>query len=446
MQGSSKHEEPCIQSLLLNGKSLMKPTSSRVRMIVLFCFAILTIDTHSPFANAEEPVDKVMSIKSPAKIVSNKLLLVHYMDWFQSKPINGKWGWHWTMNHFNPDIKLDGRRQIASHYYPLIGPYDSSDPNALKCQLMLIKMAGIGGIVVDWYGKDNYYDYADINKNLEELIPLVHEAGLRFAVCYEDHTVPIEIKGGVFSASQSVEHGQELLRWMQKHLFSQPDYLKIDGKPVLLTFGNPYYTSSQWTQIFSVLPVKPLYISESNRHEIAASYGGFDWPIPEGGTKAALKEQDAFYQRANKWPFTIAAAFPRFHDIYSQAGVSPSLGIVKGEDGDTYRTTLTKALQSRANVVQIVTWNDWGEGTQIEPSIEKGYQDLEITQQLSRKYLANATGYSSSDLRLPVKWYLLCKNYQQNSVAELKLEPFFKLVIDHHIQKAKALLNRCEKL
>jgi hypothetical protein len=56
--------------------------------------------------------------------------MVHYMPWFQAKPYNATWGWHWTMNHYNPTtIDGQGRRAIASHYYPLIGPYDSRDPD-----------------------------------------------------------------------------------------------------------------------------------------------------------------------------------------------------------------------------------------------------------------------------------------------------------------------------
>src|SRR5438105_4887827 len=31
-----------------------------------------------------------------------KPVMVHYMPWFVSRPYSGSWGWHWTMNHFNP--------------------------------------------------------------------------------------------------------------------------------------------------------------------------------------------------------------------------------------------------------------------------------------------------------------------------------------------------------
>jgi hypothetical protein len=30
-------------------------------------------------------------------------IMVHYMAWYSAKPISGYWGWHWTMNHFNPE-------------------------------------------------------------------------------------------------------------------------------------------------------------------------------------------------------------------------------------------------------------------------------------------------------------------------------------------------------
>ena len=98
-----------------------------------------------------------------------KLLLAHYMPWYQAKPFSSAWGWHWTMNKFNPDAKQAGdssetaKRQIASHFYPLIGPYDSADPAVLECQLLQMKLAGIDGVIVDWYGLTDLHDYAALH-------------------------------------------------------------------------------------------------------------------------------------------------------------------------------------------------------------------------------------------------------------------------------------------
>ncbi|MEM1294691.1 MAG: hypothetical protein AAGH89_04955, partial [Verrucomicrobiota bacterium] len=65
-----------------------------------------------------------------------KLVMAHYMPWYASKSVSGAWGWHWTMNHFDPDeVRWDGRRKVASQDYPLIGLYDSADDDALECQV-----------------------------------------------------------------------------------------------------------------------------------------------------------------------------------------------------------------------------------------------------------------------------------------------------------------------
>src|SRR5258708_28605110 len=59
---------------------------------------------------------------------NTKMVFAHMMPWFETKATNnGAWGIHWKMNTQNPDIiDSNGQREIASHYYPLIGPYASS--------------------------------------------------------------------------------------------------------------------------------------------------------------------------------------------------------------------------------------------------------------------------------------------------------------------------------
>ena len=68
-----------------------------------------------------EPISVNKTIKTP--------VYAHYMPWFQTPEFSGYWGNHWTMANKNPDEFINGQRSIASHYYPLIGPYDSSDEN-----------------------------------------------------------------------------------------------------------------------------------------------------------------------------------------------------------------------------------------------------------------------------------------------------------------------------
>ena len=64
------------------------------------------------------------------------------------------------------------------------------------------------------------------------------------------------------------------------------------------------------------------------------------------------------------------------------------------------RETLARAGEN-ASLIQIVTWNDYGEGTIIEPTIEFGYRYLEALQNYRRKQADKTFPYSAEDLRLP---------------------------------------------
>src|SRR6266850_238585 len=116
----------------------------------------------------------------------SKPVMAYYMPWFTAKPLSDQWGWHWTMDHFNPDVvSASGERQIASWYYPLIGPYDSSDPAVVEYHVLLMKLAGIDGVIVDWYGFAPYWDYGINNQAAARLFDFTRKAGLKFSVCYE---------------------------------------------------------------------------------------------------------------------------------------------------------------------------------------------------------------------------------------------------------------------
>jgi len=412
---------------------------------VVALFTLCLFGQSGCVAEPQQAVPQTTTMSTQTK--PQRLLMAHYMPWYGSKEVSGGWGWHWTMNHFHPDQFVStpvagemGRREGASRYYPLIGLYDSGDPDALQCQVMLMKLAGIDGVIVDWYGNEEFNDYAIVNRNTQRLIPLLQQAGLRFAICYEDQSLAQEVAGGKLSTAEVVPRGQRLMEWMNQNFFASPSYLRFDGRPVLLSFGEPYYKDAQWNELFSVLPTKPLYLTENLVRAQTAATSGFDWPAPKGGAEGASQEQNDFYERAKGWPYFIAAAYPRFQDIYAQAGVQPSWGAIPDDDGRTYTQTLTRALKSDASVVQLVTWNDWGEGTQIEPSVEFGYRDLEVTQRLRRQYLDPQFSHNSTELRLPVEWYRLKKKFAANPKISDELTPFFSLVISGHMNEARSLL------
>ncbi|WP_025226520.1 glycoside hydrolase family 71/99-like protein [Fimbriimonas ginsengisoli] len=368
-------------------------------------------------------------LTTPAK----PLLLAHYMPWYGAKPESREWGWHWTMGKLDPDKEQNGRRPAASHFYPLMGLYDSGDPQALECHALLLKFAGIDGVFVDWYGNLNVYDYAINHRNTERMFAAVKKAGLKFSLVYEDQTVPNLIKFGKFQKEQAVDQGKLLMRWLQEHWFRSPSYLKLDGKPVLLVFGPQYYKPEDWSSLFEGLSPQPALFTLHHRR--GPAIGAYDWPLPAGGWEGSQKERAAFYDRAKDWPAVIPAAYPRFRDFYKDAGIHDSWGNIDDQNGATYERTLKDALSRKAPFAQIATWNDWGEGTMIEPSAEFGYRDLETTQRLHR------SRYRAADLRLPIRLYRLQKKHP----ADAKLAKISEMLFRDRLTEARRALDQYEK-
>lgn len=361
------------------------------------------------------------------------------MPWYEADPARDFYGWHWTMNHFHPRA-ADAKPEAASHYTPLLGLYDGGDPDTLECQVLLMKLSGIDGVIVDWYGTDDYLDYGAIHRNTLRLIPYLKRASLRYAIMYEDQTVPKLLEAHRLPGDDAAAHGAKLLGWMQGHWFTDPAYLTQNGRPVFLTFGNGYYTTTQWNQIFASVSPAPRYFTEA--HARPPAVGAFDWPQPASGTDAGLKNQRLFCDAAKTSPAAIPVAFPRFDDIYETAGQHKSWGHIADRNGATYTSTLEAALKSGASVIQIATWNDWGEGTQIEPSAEFGYRDLEETQRLRRSYIDPHFSSKPADLPLPVALYRLRKKYKGDAAKAVQLDAVSRLLFAGKMGAAKALLDR----
>lgn len=392
----------------------------------------------------------------PAIHAGSKVVMVYYMPWFSAKPFKTDWGWHWTMDRFNPDrTNALGQRQIASWYYPLIGPYDSSDPAVLEYHVLLMKLAGIDGVIVDWYGATDFMDYGSNNQATLKLFEFTRKAGLKFAICYEDQTIQHLIDGHHLSAGEAITHAREEMLYLQTNWFGDASYLRLNGRPVLLNFGPQYFMqNTNWEDIFSVLAAsnQPAFFNEDNR--LPVSLGAFSWPpmwmsqTPGTGgvlSDAALKSYLAgFDQKAGAWPAFISSAFPRFHDVYQRAGGRNYLGYLGDHHGDTFRETLSRSLTNSSAIVQVVTWNDFGEGSMIEPTKEYGYRDLGIIQDFRRQYLQPDFSYDTNDLAIPLRFYNLRRQYLANPTVSAELDRVFTSLVSGKIEAAKLQLDQLE--
>jgi hypothetical protein len=376
------------------------------------------------------------------------------MPWFVARPYSGDWGWHWTMNHFNPEnINPSGEREIASWYYPLIGPYDSADPVVLEYHVLLMKLAGIDGVIVDWYGMDNHLDYGLINQRTAALLQFTRRAGLKFSLCYEDRTIQQEISDGFLMATNAITHARQTMQYAESNYFADSSYLRWNNLPVLLNFGPQYFKSSgQWQSIFSVLNStnQPAFFTLDNR--ASGATGAFNWPPmwlsqSTGGilTASALENYlNSFQQSGGAWLAFVSSAFPRFHDIYAEAQVGTSYGELSDNDGAVFRATLERAMTNASAMVQIVTWNDFGEGTIVEPTKQFGFRDLGIVQELRRQHFDSNFPNRTNDLALATRLYSLRRQYSTDGLASAELDRVFSNVISGNLAAANLQLTGLE--
>ena len=361
-------------------------------------------------------------------------IYMHYMPWFETKESSpdNQWGYHWKMGNRNPDIiDGNGRRQIASHYYPLIGPYHSGDKEVIENHLLLMKYAGVDGLLIDWYGTFDHNDYRVNKENAEQLIAMLDEVGLEYAIVYEDRFLPNIVMAGL--APTVTAAAKTDMNYMQANYFGNANYIKINNKPLLLNFGPiTLNTPTLWTNTFADLEPKPTFLTlwyESGEAGANAS-GEYSWVYQDNSHIAN------FYNNAlPNLPFGMGSAYPGFHDFYAEGGGGASIGWeIPHNNGATLDTTLNLATNADVDHLQFITWNDFGEGTMIEPTLEFQYTYIQKIKTFAG--VQDNTAFSEIS-----KLYNLRKQHQGNEIIQAKLDKAFAYFVSMQPVKAIAVLN-----
>ncbi len=198
---------------------------------------------------------------------------------------------------------------------------------------------------------------------------------------------------------------------------------------------------------------QPAFFTEDNR--LPVGMGAFSWPpmwmsqAPGTGgvlSGAALKGYLAdFDQKAGAWPTFISSAFPRFHDIYQRAGVRNYWGYLGDRHGDILRETLSCGLTNSSTIIQIVTWNDFGEGSMVEPTEEYGFRDLGIIQDYRREYLESDFSRNTNNLAMALQFYNLRRQSLTNIVVSAALDHIFTNIVFGQLNIAKLQLDKLSK-
>ncbi|MCB4808094.1 hypothetical protein LG651_07495 [Tamlana sp. 62-3] len=367
-----------------------------------------------------------------------KKVYVHYMPWFQSKDYDGYWGQHWTMTNKNPDV-FDGNgfREIASYYNPLIGPYASSDPDLQEYHFLLMKLSGIDGVIFDWYGSRDIHDYGLIKHATETFIPKLENIDLQFSIMYEDRVTHMQ------PTKTPVEVAEADFTYIRDEYFTSSNYMTQNGSKLLSIFGPHYITTeSEWNTVYNNVFTssdQPALISLwATKHALGSYFKGeFLWVSPDH-----LGAQDYYYNTyANANDITIGSTYPGFKSFYAEGGWSD--GVNEWElplnDGLTFIETLNNSTHQVADFIQMITWNDFGEGTMIEPTQQFGYNYLTMLQEYT------GVSYTEEDLATVTELYRARKKYANNFEVQQMLDNsyiYMKQLKINRVDRVLAAINR----
>ena len=314
--------------------------------------------------------------------VPHEVLAVYYV-WYGAPPGNSAWGQVDTNKH---EIERTAR-------YPVKGAYNSHDTTVMDWQIDQAKAHGITGFVVSWFGRGSWHDRA-----LALLIGEAEKKDFKVSVYWETDEGHDQINVAI-----------EDLSYLLTHYGKSKAFLKVDGKPVIFFYGriSSQLPISAWPEVIQKTRQQAgdfLLVADGYQDGYAYLFDGIhsydltQLPSDLGNnlrvdTLGNLRSWAAQY-------YKNGVKMARQRGRISCLMVMPGFDARKAYtfntqmdrlDGQTYWTLWEEAIKANPDWIFIKSWNEWPEGTEIEPSLELGDKYLQITTEYAKPFINSAT-------------------------------------------------------
>ncbi len=324
--------------------------------------------------------------KLPSK-VDNLVLAFHY-PWFGS-PYGPSRGW----GHWDGTVK-EGQIDVSTNF-PLFGAYDSADERMIEAQMLLAKQAGIDGFISSWWGLHTFEDQA-----FPKILKVAERLEFKVTTYYESYRDP-----GPLLDPAVVAH--ELIYIVEKYSNSSA-FLRMGEVPVIFVYAVQAQNRGPdfWLEVRRILEEKvgKVFLVGDLRSAYISAFDGFhtyselDTDTAQGlyqlfseqmdiVTEApslgeALEEIETTGKLVLRSKLTCGTVVPGYDDRKIR---SPG-HLLERMEGETYRVYWQVVRESGVDWALITSWNEWQEGTEIEPSREYGFQYLIETRRFASQF------------------------------------------------------------
>jgi hypothetical protein len=277
----------------------------------------------------------LVALVVPAPALAGNRVSAFYYPWYGTSSLDGTYQ-HWSQDGHTPP------NDIASSYYPASGIYSSSDRLIVRAQMDEIRNAGIDEIAVSWWGRNSPED-----RRMPMVVAAARARGIAVAAHlepYPDRTV---------------------------------DSVVADVSYLVATYGiKTFYVYraldlpiSEWAAARAALHLTPgITVYAQTPLAGAAAAGGFDgiytYDIVTYGGNSFRRICD----EAHRMHLLCAPSVGPGYDARRGSG-DPVVKLRRG--GRTYDSMWRLAIAAGADRVTITSYNEWHEGTQIEPAVPR---------------------------------------------------------------------------
>jgi glycoprotein endo-alpha-1,2-mannosidase len=289
---------------------------------------------------------KLLGARPVPRTDFGRKVLAFYYGWYGAPTGPAKEWRHW-------DPK---RPDHASAHTPLLGWYDSTDPKIVAQHVTWAKQAGLEAFVLSWWLRDAH------EKTVLRLL-------LDEAVRQGPFQVGVYIEAAPTAESLRAQV-QEILQLVGKH----PALLRVQGKPVVFLYtrimqdlGNDGLRRA--LHDLGVFAVGDL-LQPVTLEAVEAAHTYVSASVPD---KYQQELHDTQLAGRLRDKLVLATVMPGYDDTH----VRTPGGIDHRERGRFYDGEW--AMAALADWVVLTSFNEWHEGSEIEPSLELGAKYLEAT-------------------------------------------------------------------
>jgi glycoprotein endo-alpha-1,2-mannosidase len=322
-----------------------------------------------------------------------------YYNWYGNPEYDGKYlHWahdvlpHWSDTTWNNLPPLTGGDNIGANFYPQLGCYSSNDSSVISAHIKMIKQAGIGVLCLSWWGENSFED-----KSVKLILDEADKEGIKVNF----HLEPLKGR----DANSTVE----MMKYIVDNYGSHQAFYRDEGKPMFYVYDSYLTPKEEWASVFhkdSLNTIRGtkydalvigLWVNEKEEDFfIHSGFDGFYTYFASDGFTFGSSTTNWKY--LSDWAMNNQKIFiPCVGPGYSDTRIRPwnAQNFKSRDNGKYYDNMFESAIEVHTDFIGITSFNEWHEGTQIEPAIEKHTIDFNYENYIPLKtdYYLSRTRY-----------------------------------------------------